>query len=194
MSVSCQALQPRLIDACSNKSHKKNRCVDTWSHSGTPGSVHIWDAAPCWTPPPPAHPAPRGVSAHHYLPLPLIARTQHWQRGNTSEARSCRRGSRCLMAWISFWQSPPDWQINIGWLWPHLTAGSSAFCPASTGLEAGWLSEKDERRTTFKAVFGSDCWQLHSIFQSKMQLHAVNTLHYLCEEKWGKKVCFFLFS
>lgn len=174
---------------------KKKRCFDTWSHSGTPGPVHIWDVAPWWTPPPPAHPAPGGVSAHHYPSLPLIARTQHWQRGNASEARSCGRGSRCLMAWISFWQSPPDWQINIGWLWPYLAAGSSAFCPTSTGLQAGWLSGKDEeRRTTFKAVFGTDCWQLHSIRSAKCScMLPVNTLRYLWEEKLGKNVCFRLF-
>lgn len=99
----------------------------------TPGPMHIWDIAICWTFPPPAHPA-RGVSAHHYLPLPLIASTQHWQWGNTSEARSCRRGSRCLMVWFSFWQFPPDWQINMGWLWPISLQVARPFAPPPQDL------------------------------------------------------------
>lgn len=94
--------------------------------------------------PPVKHPLPicRGVLAHHFL---LIARTQHWQYSNCSEARCCWRG-RCSIPWNSSWQTLPDWQIDKGWLRSLFAAGKWAFRPTSMGLQAWWKGKESSSR------------------------------------------------
>lgn len=133
-----QSSSALLTDACSTKDKKICHFdMDMWRLSGTLCLVHIWEFAPCWTSSNPTS----GGGWHRYLSLPLIALTEHWQLGDRSDARFYRRDSRGLMLENSFRQYLPDWQIDKGWLWPLLTAGRWAVCPASTGLQAGWLKE-----------------------------------------------------